>query len=166
MGRRAVGSYHVSAHVLTIAFGDREIQFGADGATHTVPVGVETLAQMITSDPPEPEELINAIGLLMDHVEDVLREVPAAAAAEHIECSGMGLETLANVEVGGAAANPFPLTREAAEDVFRTLATESSADRALNPGLPAAEVHQVLGVCCAVVAVLRALRAPLVMLNR
>lgn len=151
---------------LSIAFGDREMVFGADGVTHTVPVGVETLAAMITSDPPEPEELINAIGLLMDHVEDVLREVPAAATAERIECSGVGLETLATVEVGGAAQHPFPLTREAAEDVFRTLATESAADRALNPGLPARDVHQILGVCCAVVAVLRALRAPLVILNR
>jgi len=71
-------------------------------------------------------------------------------------CTGVGLGTIAAVEVGATAQHPFTLTRDAAEEVFRTLATESAADRARNPGLPLAEVHQVLGVSCAVVAVLRA----------
>ena len=148
--------------MLKIAFGRNDVVFEGDGATHTVPVGVDTLAAMINSNLPQPEELINAIGLLMDHIEDVLREIPTAASAERIECTGVGLSTLAAVEVGGQAASPFELTRAAAEEVFRTLATESATDRARNPGLPSAEVHQVLGVCCAVVAVMRALQAPLV----
>ncbi len=152
--------------MLSIAFGAREIVFTGDDATYTVPVGVDTLATMIGGDPPRPEDLINAIGLVMDHIEDVVREVPNAAWDDRIECTGIGLATIAAVEVGGAADNPFTLTREAAEEVFRTLATESAVDRARNPGLPAGEVHQVLGVCCAVVAVLRALQAPLVILNQ
>lgn len=152
--------------MLSIAFDAREIVFSSDDATYTVPVGVDTLSAMIGGDPPQPEELINAIGLLMDHIEDVIREVPTAAGADRIECSGVGLGTIAAVEVGGLAESPFLLTREAAEEVFRTLATEKASDRALNPGLPATEVHQVLGVCCAVVAVLRALHAPVVILNR
>jgi len=152
--------------VLNIEFSERAIKFTSEEATYTVPVGIDTLAAMISGDPPYPEDLINAIGLVMDHVEDVLREVPTAAAADRIECSGIGLGTIAAVEVGGPAANPFALTREAAEEVFRTLATESAADRARNPGLPAAEVHQVLGVSCALVAVLRALHAPMVILNQ
>ena len=152
--------------MLNIEFGAREIKFSSDEATYTVPVGVDTLAAMITGDLPHPEDLINAIGLVMDHVEDVLREVPTAAGADCIECSGIGLGTVAAVEVGKPPTYPFALTREAAEEVFRTLATESAADRARNPGLPAEEVHQVLGVCCALVAVLRALRAPMVILNK
>lgn len=151
---------------LTIEFAAREIVFSSDEASYIVPVGVDTLATMIGGDPPYPEDLINAIGLMMDHVEDVLREVPTAAAAERIECTGIGLGTVAAVEVGGPTETPFALTREAAEEVFRTLATEATADRARNPGLPAEEVHQVLGVCCALVAVLRALHAPMVILNQ
>lgn len=147
---------------LNIVFGLKAVEFRGDDATYTVPVGVDTLAAMINPSFPQPEELINAIGLLMDHIEDVIREVPSASFAERIECTGVGLGTIAAVEVGGSAANPFELTRLAAEEVFRTLATESAADRARNPGLPAAEVHQVLGACCAVVAVMRALQAPVV----
>lgn len=151
--------------MLSVAFASREIVFTSADATYTVPVGVDTLATMISGDPPLPEDLINAIGLVMDHLEDVVREVPSAALDDRIECTGLGLATIAAVEVGGAAENPFTLSREAAEEVFRTLATESAADRARNPGLPAAEVHQVLGACCAMVAVLRALHAPMVILN-
>ena len=152
--------------MLNIEFAARAIVFSSDETSYTVPVGVDTLATMISGDPPYPEDLINAIGLVMDHVEDVLREVPTAAAADRIECTGIGLGTVAAVEVGGPVTHPFALTREAAEEVFRTLATESASDRARNPGLPAADVHQVLGVCCALVAVLRALHAPLVILNK
>lgn len=149
----------VTLHVELLA---ATVEFAADEQRYTVPVGVETLAAMISRTLPEPEELINAIGLLIDHIEDVVRKVPLAAAAARIELRGLGVDTLAAVEVGGAAASPFELAREAAEEVFRTLATESAADRAHNPGLPAAEVHRVLGVCCAVVAVMRALHASVV----
>lgn len=148
--------------MLKITFESARIVFEGEDSAYTVPVGVDTLAAMISDNPPQPEELINAIGLVMDHIEDVIREVPSAAFAEHIECAGVGLRTVADVEVGGVAASPFELSRVAAEEVFRTLATESAADRARNPGLPAAEVHQILGVCCAVVAVMRALQAPIV----
>ncbi len=150
--------------MLSVVFGPRDIVFTSEDANYTVPVGVETLAAMISGDPPSPEHLINAIGLVMDHIEDVIREVPSAAWDDRIECTGVGLATIAAVEVGGTATHPFELTREAAEEVFRTVATESAVDRARNPGLPAAEVHQVVGVCCAVVAVLRALHAPMVIL--
>lgn len=153
-----------STTTLNITFGLTAVEFSGDDATYTVPVGVDTLAAMINPALPQPEELINAIGLLMDHIEDVLREVPSAGFADRIECTGVGLGTIAAVEVGGAAASPFELTRVVAEEVFRTLATESATDRARNPGLPSAEVHQVLGVCCAVVAAMRALQASVVYL--
>lgn len=147
--------------MLNITFGATEIVFECEDATYSVPVGADTLAAMISSNPPQPDELTNAIGLVMDHIEDVIREVPSAVFAERIECTGIGLRTVAAVEVGGVAASPFELTRVAAEEVFRTLATESTADRALNPGLPVEEVHQVLGVCCALVAVMRTLQVPI-----
>jgi len=41
--------------------------------------------------------------------------------------------------------------------VFRTMATESRDDRRHNPGLPADLVETIVGGCCAVIGMLRAL---------
>jgi len=146
----------MSTH-LHVQLGERDSTYRAEGIEHTLPVGSATLAALLTTDPPAPEDLTNAIGLLADHLEDVIREVPAASLADEVLVCGPGVATLVAVEVGGAAELPFTLGRAAAEEVFRTLATESAADRRHNPGLPAAEVESVLGVCCAVVALLRRL---------
>ena len=129
------------------------------GAGYTVPVGTDTLAAMIAGNPPLPEELTNAIGLFMDHIEDVTREVPSSTFADSIEICGPGLQALVDTEVGHPEGLPFEVSRDAPEEVFRTLATENEQDRRHNPGLPAEEVHHVLGVCCALVATLRGLQA-------
>lgn len=129
------------------------------GASYSVPVGTDTLASMIEGNPPLPEELTNAICLFMDHIEDVTREVPSSAFADTIEVCGPGLQALVDTEVGHTEGLPFAESRDAIEEVFRTLATETEQDRRHNPGLPAAEVHHVLGVCCALVATLRGLQA-------
>lgn len=129
------------------------------GASYTVPVGTETLAAMIAGNPPLPEELTNAIGLFMDHIEDVTREVPSSTFADLIEVCGPGLQALVDTEVGHPKGLPFDVSRDATEEVFRTLATETEQERRHNPGLPADEVHHVLGVCCALVATLRGLQA-------
>jgi len=144
---------------LHIQLGERSSTFSAEGVQHVVPVGVRTLAAMLTTDPPLPEDLTNAVCLLIDHIaDDVTREVPAADLADVVQISGPGVATVVAVEVGDAATLPFTLSRGAAEDVFRTMVTEPLSDRVRNPGLPAAEATSVLGVCCAVVAVLRALQ--------
>jgi exopolyphosphatase/pppGpp-phosphohydrolase len=144
---------------LRVTFAPRAIAFAVDDQQGEIPVGPATLAADIRHDPPQAEELTNAVGLVLDHMEDVEREVPAVMWADRIELTGHLLDVLADVELGGAAPLPYELARDAAEDVFRTLVTEPSADRALNPGLPAEALHDVLGVACAVVAVLRFLRA-------
>lgn len=131
--------------------------FRIGGGEYLVPVGVRSLAESITGDPPAPEDLTNAIGLVLDHLDDVERELPMAAFADELVVQGDGAVIVSDVEVGGLAPQPFVLDREAAEEVFRTLATETEADRAHNPGLPAAWVHDVLGACCALVAILRRL---------
>jgi exopolyphosphatase/guanosine-5'-triphosphate,3'-diphosphate pyrophosphatase len=53
--------------------------------------------------------------------------------------------------------NGFVLERDAAEDVFRTLATESNTDRAFNPGLHPERVSLIVGGLCVLVAVMRRL---------
>jgi exopolyphosphatase / guanosine-5'-triphosphate,3'-diphosphate pyrophosphatase len=141
--------------ILHITVGADDARFRVEDHEATVPVGIGTLCGLITADPPAPEELTNAIGWLQDHLEDVTREVPAAEFAERVELSGPSLTTLADVEVGGPATMPFELSRDAAEDVFRTLVTERAAARLHNPGLPAGEVHTVLGAICSVVALMR-----------
>jgi exopolyphosphatase/guanosine-5'-triphosphate,3'-diphosphate pyrophosphatase len=69
---------------------------------------------------------------------------------------------VAAVEIGLAtydrdAIHHFRLTRDAAEDVFRTLATESRADRIHNPGLEEARADVIVGGCCVLVALFRRL---------
>jgi exopolyphosphatase/guanosine-5'-triphosphate,3'-diphosphate pyrophosphatase len=70
--------------------------------------------------------------------------------------------TVAAVEIGLAtydrdAIHHFVLSRGAAEDVFRTLATESRADRIHNPGLEEARADVIVGGCCVLVAIFREL---------
>lgn len=125
------------------------------GQSLILPVGPLTLARSITGDPPSPADLTNAIGLMADHLDDVDREMPEALLALRVSVGGHGIAVLADVELGAPAALPITLTRLSAEEVFRTLATETAADRSLNPGLEAPWVHEILGTCCAIVAVMR-----------
>ena len=143
---------------LRITFAPASIGFDVDDQAGAIPVGPQSLAADLRHDPPQPEELTNAIGLVLDHMEDIEREVPAAMFAERVEVCGSGVDVIVAVEVGGTVELPFALSRDAAEDVFRTLVTEPARDRALNPGLPADAVHPVLGTACALVGVLRFLR--------
>ncbi|MEY2939567.1 MAG: hypothetical protein RIS58_554, partial [Actinomycetota bacterium] len=56
------------------------------------------------------------------------------------------------------ALHGFTLTREAAEDVFRTLATERLADRVANPGLSPERADIIVGGCCVLVGIMRRLK--------
>jgi exopolyphosphatase/guanosine-5'-triphosphate,3'-diphosphate pyrophosphatase len=142
---------------VTVTFGQFETTVVVDGRPMTLPVGVHTLAQsQLLADPPRPEELTNAIGFVFDHFDDVVRELPEIVGAA-VEIDGVETRAIAAVEVGGVPALPFVLSRDAAEDVFRTLATESRQQRASNPGLDGSLVSTVVAGCCAVVAVMRRL---------
>jgi exopolyphosphatase/guanosine-5'-triphosphate,3'-diphosphate pyrophosphatase len=143
-------------NAMTIELGDDATLIDVDGDRHVIPLGVSTLCSSeLASDPPRPEELTNAIGAVVDHLDDMLRALPRAAEADGVGIVGDLATVIAAVEFGGDPPLPFPLGRAAAEDVFRTVATESSAERALNPGLPAAAVDKIVAACCIVVAVMR-----------
>jgi exopolyphosphatase/guanosine-5'-triphosphate,3'-diphosphate pyrophosphatase len=131
---------------------------GADGAL-VIPCGVASMSAWLSADPAPPEDLTNAIGEMVDHLDDVLRELPAAADAAEVTLRGEHAWAIAAVEAGAEpAAACFELSRDAAEDVFRTVATERRAERAHNPGLPAELVDDIVGACCAVVAIMRTLQ--------
>jgi exopolyphosphatase/guanosine-5'-triphosphate,3'-diphosphate pyrophosphatase len=134
---------------LTVLAGER---------TWALPIGHRQLRAQLTGDPPRPEQLTNAIGLVSDHLDDVVHNYPGAVQAETV-VSGHLVDIVAAVEVGApVGSDRFELSRAAAEDVFRTLATEPRATRRLNPGLPAEHVDDIIATCCTLVAVLRRLQ--------
>ncbi|HEX9259895.1 MAG TPA: hypothetical protein VF855_10200 [Acidimicrobiales bacterium] len=139
---------------------------GPDGIRAvSVPVGSVRLTEgEILHDPPLPEELTNAIGVAADHLADVERELPEVRDARLVGVAGTIL-TMAAVEIGMATwdrtrVDRFWLSRAAAEDVFRTLATEPLADRVHNPGVTRDRADVIVAGCCIVVAILRGLQAP------
>ncbi|MCU1399544.1 MAG: Ppx/GppA phosphatase family [Acidimicrobiales bacterium] len=145
---------------LTITDGTATARSAESWDNFVIPCGVVDLGQRhIVSNPPLPEELTNAIGEMMDHVDDAKRELPGVLDATEVFIAGAVPRVMAAVEVGRAIdADAFVLDRDAAEDVFRTLATESTADRRHNPGLPADLVDTVVGGCCVVIGLIRGLQ--------
>jgi exopolyphosphatase/guanosine-5'-triphosphate,3'-diphosphate pyrophosphatase len=121
---------------------------------------VRLTEQFLQTDPPEPEELSNAVSAVRDYLADVDREVPGIAGAKTLVGLAGTVTTLAAVELGLTTYDPeavhhFHLTRQAAEDVFRTLATEPIAQRRHNPGLDPGRVDVIVGGAIIVVSVLR-----------
>lgn len=131
----------------------------ASGESATLPWGADKLtARWLAGDPPAPESLTNALGAVDDHIDDVLREHPPVAEAATLTFTGATIASLAKVEVGRADVDePVELTRAAAEEIFRTVATEPTRDRAHNPGLPSAHVETIVATCCIVLAFMRRL---------
>jgi len=129
--------------------------------TLSVDVGCVRLTEAwLHSDPPAPEELSQALSVVQAYLDDVDRLLPAAGQAETLIGTAGTVTTVAAVEIGLAEYDPevlhhFRLTRAAAEDVFRTLATEAAADRRHNPGLEAARVDVIVGGAAVLVAVMR-----------
>jgi exopolyphosphatase/guanosine-5'-triphosphate,3'-diphosphate pyrophosphatase len=60
-------------------------------------------------------------------------------------------------EFDSSRLHGMALTKDAAEDVFRTLATERLADRVHNPGLTVERAGVIVGGCCILVAIMRRL---------
>lgn len=161
----ASGDPFATKCMIDIGGGSTEFAFGIGNefSSVSIPLGAVTItAKHLHSDPPRPEELTNAIGDVNDHLDDVLRAMPNVASAhEYVGVAGT-MVTVAAVEIGlhefdAGQLQGFALTREAAEEVFRTLATESLAERKLNPGLPPERADVIVGGCCVVVAFMRRL---------
>jgi exopolyphosphatase/guanosine-5'-triphosphate,3'-diphosphate pyrophosphatase len=127
----------------------------------SVDVGCVRLTEkLLLNDPPRPEELTAAIGLTDDYLEDVVRELPLVSEARTLVGVAGTITTVAAVELGlitydRSQIHHYHLSREAAEDVFRTLATESRDERIHNPGLEPARADVIVGGCCVLVAIFR-----------
>jgi len=151
--------------VVDIGGGSTELIVGTTDVqgVRSLDVGCVRLSEKhLHTDPPAPEELANAIAEVTDGIEDVLRELPRAGEVRTVVGLAGTITTVVAVEIGLAewdrdAIHHFRLSRAAAEDVFRTLATESLADRLHNPGLEAARADVIVGGCCVLVGLFRTL---------
>ena len=153
--------------MVDIGGGSTELIVGTEHAeaVRSLDVGCVRLTEKyLRHDPPRPEELTDAIGWVTDHLDEVIREVPDVLGARTLVGLAGTITTVAAVEIGllewdRDAIHHFHLTREAAEDVFRTLATETIEQRKGNPGLEPARADVIVGGCCVLVAILRTLGA-------
>ena len=149
--------------VVDIGGGSTEFVVGTDEPTGVVSVDVGCVRlteKYLHSDPPTPLELSQAISVMHAHLADVKRELPAVTEAARLVGLAGTVTTVAAVELGLHEYDPerihhFVLTRAAAEDVFRTLATEARADRVHNPGLEEARADVIVGGAAILVAIMR-----------
>lgn len=130
----------------------------------SIPFGAVTgTASHLVTDPPRPEDLTNLIGAVADELEEIARTHPAMATPARVVGTAGTIVTVAAVEIGtnnfdDPMLHGFVLDRDAAEDVFRTLATEPLADRLCNPGITPDRADIIVAGCCILVATMRRLK--------
>jgi len=154
-----------STLVVDIGGASTELTVGDTAVRDSVslPFGVVSLTEAeLHSDPPRAEELSNAVSMVGDAVDNAAIERPALGEAVRVVGVAGSIVTIAAVELGlqtfdAARLHGMSLSKAAAEDVFRTLATEKLADRVHNPGLPVERAGVIVGGCCIVVAIMRRL---------
>lgn len=149
--------------VVDIGGGSTEFIVGTDeveGAM-SIDIGcVRFFEQYIEHDPPMPEELHACISVTEAWLEDVARELPQVRTAKTFVGLAGTITTMAAVELGlhewdRDAIHHFRFAPAAIEDVFRTLVTESLADRIHNPGLEPARADVIVAGACIFVAIVR-----------
>ena len=149
--------------VVDIGGGSTEFIVGstdAEGVVTTDMGCVRITEKFLQSDPPAPEELANAIGVVRDILDDVERELPSVREARRFVGLAGTVSTMAAVEIGLPTydrdrIHHFVLTHDAAEDVFRTLATERRDRRVFNPGLEEARADVIVGGALILVTIMR-----------
>jgi exopolyphosphatase / guanosine-5'-triphosphate,3'-diphosphate pyrophosphatase len=149
--------------VFDIGGGSTEFSFGADecSSAMSLDVGCVRLTEKyLDSDPPAPEELVACLSITESHLDDVLREMPESSSARTFVGLAGTVAAAAMIEIGlpeydRDRVHHFRLSKEAAEDVYRTVATENRADRAHNPGLEPGRVDTIVAGMCILVRVMR-----------
>lgn len=149
--------------VFDIGGGSTEFAVGSsrmEGGISTDMGSVRFSEKYVEHDPPRPEELVACLSVAEAHLDDVAREVPMAMGARQLVGLAGTVSTAAAVEIGLAEydrdqIHHFRLTREAIEDVYRTLVTESRKDRAFNPGLEPGRVDTIVGGMCILARIVR-----------
>jgi exopolyphosphatase/guanosine-5'-triphosphate,3'-diphosphate pyrophosphatase len=162
-GLDRVGDVPAPYLVVDIGGGSTEFVVGTEAPEGklSVDVGSVRLTEAwLHSDPPEPEELSQAVHVAREHVVDVIREVPAVKEAKTLIGLAGTVTTVAAIEMGLAEYDATRihhsrLTRAEVEEVFRTLATESLEQRRHNPGLDPGRADVIVGGVIVLVTILR-----------
>ena len=149
------------AGTLILRLGDHSTEVTmVGGGTFTLPIGPVSLFEgpLERADPPSPAHLTNALGLVTDHLDDIIIAAPAVTASTSVVAIGPHAEAMARVEIGDAQIPAgYRLRRSDADEVFRTLAVEPVTDRRHNPGLDDDHVETIIATCCVILGVMRRL---------
>jgi exopolyphosphatase/guanosine-5'-triphosphate,3'-diphosphate pyrophosphatase len=149
--------------MVDVGGGSTELVFGVDEPEGLISIDVGCVRlteQFLHSDPPNPEELSVAVSVVRDHLTDAARAIPNAGQAKTLIGTAGTVWTMGALELGVDATESdrihhFRLSRAAAEEIFRTLATEPIARRRHNPGLEPGRVDVIVGGVIVVVSVMR-----------
>jgi exopolyphosphatase/guanosine-5'-triphosphate,3'-diphosphate pyrophosphatase len=149
--------------VVDIGGGSTEFSFGTSEVDRVLScdIGCVRLTEkFLHHDPPEPDELTQCLSLTEVYLQDVAREVVAGGVPKTFVGLAGTITTAAAVEQGLTTydrdhIHHFGLTRAAAEDVFRTLATETREERLWNPGLEPERADVIVGGLCVLVEIMR-----------
>ena len=149
--------------VVDIGGGSTELSHGERHCTEALSLDIGSVRlteKYIHHDPPRPEELSACLSVTELHLDDAVRAIPALSGPCRLVGVAGTITTVAAVELGldpydREQIHHFRLTKEAAEDVFRTLATETLADRVHNPGLHPGRADVIVAGTCILVRIMR-----------
>ncbi len=149
--------------VVDIGGGSTELSFGGEHCADALSLDIGSVRlteKYIHHDPPLPEELSACLSITELHLDDALRAIPALGGPCRLVGVAGTITTVAAVELGLAdydrdRIHHYRLSKDAAEDVFRTLATEALADRVHNPGLHPGRADVIVAGVCILVRIMR-----------
>ena len=149
--------------VVDIGGGSTELSFGERHCTGALSLDIGSVRlteKYVHHDPPRPEELAACLSVTELHLDDAVRAMPALGSPCRLVGVAGTITTIAAVELGldpydRDRVHHFGLSKDAAEDVFRTLATEALADRVHNPGLHPGRADVIVAGACILVKVMR-----------
>ena len=123
---------------------------------------VRLTEEFVENDPPLPEELLACLSVAERHIDDVIREIPNIDQAITLVGLAGTVSSVAAIEIGlekydRKEIHHFCLSKDAVEDVFRTLATENRQERVSNPGLEEARADVIVAGTSVLVKIMRQL---------
>ena len=152
--------------ILDIGGGSTEFVFGSEKAenVYSSQIGcVRLTEEFFENDPPLPEELHACLSVVGGHIDDALREIPNIG--DEVTLVGLAgtVSCIAAIEIGlekydREKIHHFHLSKDAVEDVFRTLATENKLERMSNPGLEEDRADVIVAGTAILVKVMRQLQ--------
>ena len=149
--------------IFDLGGGSTEFAYGNDTCEEffSTDVGCVRISEkFIHSDPPLPEELSAALSLIELHLNDVEQAVTKIAGAKTLIGVAGTVTAMAMIEQGLQeysydAVHHYRMTKEAMEEVFRILATDSRENRLTNPGMEEDRVDVIVGGVCVLIQIMR-----------